>query len=141
MKKKVDIDWLIRMSIKDMREINNPEAEVKFRTDGYDKYGYGEIECTGRVKNKEKMGDFINTFGRMLAEGEKFDANAAHCIYDNDENLLYKFQVFYGRVFGEQLIILYPDFEKEIHDRWKNEKLNISREDVSDIIQPLSMYN
>lgn len=122
-KKKVKIDWKI-MAFADECERQNSEAYILYQTKGYAKFGYGEIECVGRIKNSKQIMNFINTFGRMLAEGERFQADAYHSIYDADGNLEFRFWVFYGIIEGKKCIYLFPDFEQEIHDEWKATRIS-----------------
>ena len=61
-----------------------------------------------------KITHLINTFGRMLLEGEDFSSTATHSIIDNNGNTEFIFGVVYG-VYddGEKWIQLIPDFESD----------------------------
>ena len=113
--KKVKIDWNIH-AICEEENRNDPEFVIEYCTLGYDKYGKGEIVVIGRNKNAETIAMLINTFGRMLAEGEKFDSEHTHNIWNNDGEKEFTFDVVYGEYDdGEKWIQLIPDFEREIY--------------------------
>lgn len=109
--KKVKVDWKVR-AFCDEEERNEPECVIEYRTLGYDKFGKGEIVVIGRVKNAEKITTLINTFGRMLAEGENFNSGYNHCIDDENGNTEFTFGIVYGDYGnGDKWIQLLPDFE------------------------------
>lgn len=115
-KQNIKIDWIIS-AICDEEQRNNPECVIDYRTIGYSKHGKGEIIVVGKVKNQDKIGNLINTFGRMLAEGENFDSEHLHCIDDTDGNTEFTFGVIYGGYdSGEKWIQLLPDFEKDTYE-------------------------
>lgn len=109
-KRKVEIDWKIH-AIADERQRENPKAIIDYTTFGFDKYGYGEVTVVGKVKNAAQIGELINTFGRMLAEGQIFRPNAHHVIDDEYGNKMFGFDLFFGKYNDEDFILLMPDFE------------------------------
>ena len=60
-----NIDWKIIAQISD-------NGEGFFKTLGFYKYGYGEIIVVNTSLNGEKVAELINTFGKMLLNGEKW---------------------------------------------------------------------
>lgn len=109
---KCEIDWIIR-AFCDEEKRDDPEYITEYRTDGFNKYGKGEIVVVGKNKNAQKIVSLINTFGKMLAEGEIFDADGIHCIWNNDGEKEFTFSVIYGEYEnGELWIQLIPDFEQ-----------------------------
>ena len=88
MKKRLNkIDWDVIAVLENPNDKNNPENEIEFHTSfDFCKYGFGEIVVVGKVKEAEKIMNLINTFGRMLIEGERFATNTIHCI-DNTKGV------------------------------------------------------
>ena len=110
---KVKIDWKV-LAICGQEERDDPEAVIYYKTKGYVKFGKGEIVVIGRTKNATKITDLINTFGRMLAEGEEFLPDCVHTIVNSHGSVDYKFNIIYGEYEnGEKFIQLLPDFERE----------------------------
>lgn len=123
-KKTVQIDWHV-CAISDKEARNNPEGIIEYRTLGFSKYGFGEIVVIGRVCNANKITNLVNTFGRMLAEGEYFEHGGNHFIDKPTGENEFEFGVVYGEyVDGKKWVQLIPNFEQEIFKKQKEEIMN-----------------
>lgn len=102
------IDWNIYAS-----ELSGSIWDSQYITNGYGKYGFGEVLVCGMKKNCKKIAGLINTFCRMQKDGEIFESGRVHCIDNPDGNNKYKFAVvrLKRNDNGESFIQLYPDFE------------------------------
>ncbi len=109
----ISVTWKIRAICSEEKR-KNPDAVIDYRTVGFDKYGFGEIMVVGKVKNHEKIMNMVNTFGRMLASGEKFEAGVTHTISNSDGEIEFCFCVVYVCFDSTKYIQLIPDFEKNI---------------------------
>lgn len=119
----VKVDWVIFAITKNESDRENPELTIDYKTNGFSKYGYGEIVVCGKIKNAEKIKNLINTFGRMLAEGELFPSDNIHTIGDGKGNVDYRFGVVYGEYEnGEKWVQLIPDFE------WDNKQVTETKD-------------
>lgn len=121
-----NIDWKIIAQISD-------NGEGFFKTLGFYKYGYGEIIVVNTSLNGEKVAELINTFGKMLLNGEKFDENCKHFIDDSDGKTEFAFSVIYGEYNnGEKWIQLVPYFENSACDT--TESFCDSEEDYGEVV-------
>lgn len=88
------IDWMVKGILDNPNDRNNPEAIADFVTDGFAEHGFGgEVMVVGKVKHAERITILINTFCRMLINGEKFDTSFTHCIDTPDGKTKYKFNI------------------------------------------------
>ncbi len=109
-------DWIVCAIYDEKKNWHNPEYRMVYETIGYGKYGKGEIYVIGKKKDAIKITKLINTFGKMLANGEKFMPKRTHIIWDKDGNKEFAFSVVYGKnKHGEKRIKLIPDFNYEPH--------------------------
>ena len=102
------VDWKIYAS-----ELTGSIWDTQYMTNGYGKYGFGEVLVCGMKKNCEKITGLINTFCRMQKDGEVFEEGCVHCIDNPDGKNEYKFALvrLKRNDNGESFIQLYPDFE------------------------------
>lgn len=113
--KNVKVDWLVLCPCDKADAMDNPKLVVELRTLGFNKYDHGEIIVRTRAENVEENTRLINTFGRMFAEGERFDNCQVHCIDNSDGKTEYSFVViYYIDENGEKAIELFPGCECEI---------------------------
>ena len=143
-KKKVKVDWMIH-AIADEQQREDPEAIIEYISSGFGKYGFGEICVVGRVKNQTKIMNLINTFGRMLAEGEKFEPDAHHFIDDKNGMKEFEFDVVYHEYGdGEKEIQLIPDFECEtLHELCESiyENADLEADETLDALERIFYMN
>ena len=110
----IKVTWKI-LAICSEEQRNNPDAVIEYKTEGFNKYGFGEIVVVGKVKNQKRIMDMVNTVGRMLVSGEKIEAGVRHTISNSDGEIVFCFCVVYLCYDDTtKYIQLIPDFESDI---------------------------
>lgn len=115
--KKTKIDWVILAETEKKSDKNNPECVVDYRTSGFSKYGFGgEVLVVGKVKDASKIADLINTFCKMMIDGEKFALGFTHCIDKPNGETKYRFNIVEYATLNNgvkyQLIPLFCDYSE-----------------------------
>ena len=112
--KKVKVNWIVEANPDKDDYKENPNRCTQYITRGFDKRNNREILVVGRSGNAVKIANLINTFGRMLKGGEKFDGECIHTIGKNAHSHDYRFYVRYFKDDCINLILLMPDFDWHI---------------------------
>lgn len=107
-----DIDWVIHATSDVYKRNKLIKNMVNFHTHGLEKHGCTNLSVVTLldVYPAEKVAVMINTVGRLMVNGDKFDVDRIHNILDNDGNLKFRFWLIKAKCFGEDTLrMILPD--------------------------------
>lgn len=107
-----EIDWIIH-GVKDVYD-RNPliKGMVNFHTHGLENHGCKNLSVVTmlEVYDQFEVIKMINTVGRLMVDGDKFEVNRIHNIWDENGNLEFKFWLIKAKCFGEKTLrMVLPD--------------------------------